>query len=156
MLLDLPKHVLFWHSWGLPKTCRPKLVFFSSHEPKLLPKLASPIRDKNSQNIAYWYKTYIRRNPKKEKYVSVWIFSHPVQICTLSTNSYRLRRRLRSAKHDNQRDMGYGPLANRLADLGHIDFYHDPQCRRRYYHPRTAGWAISIDCCVLWCVLFAR
>jgi hypothetical protein len=41
--------------------------FFLSHEPKLLPKLASPIRDENSQNIAYRYKTYIRRNQKKRK-----------------------------------------------------------------------------------------
>ena len=45
--------------------------FFLSHEPKLLPKLASPIRDENSQNIAYRYKTYIRRNQKKGKKVSV-------------------------------------------------------------------------------------
>ena len=45
--------------------------FFLSHEPKLLPKLASPIRDENSQNIAYRYKTYIRRNQKKTKKVSV-------------------------------------------------------------------------------------
>jgi hypothetical protein len=35
-----------------------------------------------------------------------WIFSHPVQICTLSTYSYPLRWQLRSAKHNNQRDMG--------------------------------------------------
>jgi hypothetical protein len=41
--------------------------FFLSHEPKLLPKLASPMRDENSQNIAYRYKTYIRRNQKKRK-----------------------------------------------------------------------------------------
>ncbi len=46
----------------LTKTC-----FFLNHEPKLLPKLASPIRDKNSQNIAYWYKAYIQRNPTKSK-----------------------------------------------------------------------------------------
>jgi len=41
--------------------------FFLSHEPKLLQKLASPIRDENSQNTAYRYKTYIRRNKKKRK-----------------------------------------------------------------------------------------
>ena len=45
--------------------------FFLSREPKLLPKLASLIRDENSQNIAYRYKTYIRRNQKKRKKVSV-------------------------------------------------------------------------------------
>jgi len=44
---------------GLPKLST-ETCFFLSHEPKLLPKLASPIRDENSQNIAYWYKTYIR------------------------------------------------------------------------------------------------
>ncbi len=54
---------------GLPKLST-ETCFFLNHEPKLLPKLASPIRDKNCQNIAYWYKTYIRRN-KKEKKVSV-------------------------------------------------------------------------------------
>jgi len=64
MLWDLPKHVLFWHSWGLPKLVDQKM-FFLNHEPKLLPKLASPIREKNCQNIAYWYKTYIWWNPKK-------------------------------------------------------------------------------------------
>ena len=60
--------------FGTPRVL-PKLVhqnflffgFFLSHEPKLLPKLASPIRDENSQNIAYRYKTYIRRNQKKRK-----------------------------------------------------------------------------------------
>jgi hypothetical protein len=44
-----------------------KTCFVLNHEPKLLPKLALPIGDENSQNIAYWYKTYIRRNQKKAK-----------------------------------------------------------------------------------------
>jgi hypothetical protein len=58
------------NAFGFTKTCFvsargasqnffTKTVFFLSHEPKLRPKLVSPIRDKNSQNIAYWYKTYI-------------------------------------------------------------------------------------------------
>ena len=42
-------------------------TFFLGHEQKLLPKLASLIRDENSRNIAYWYKTYKRQNQKKEK-----------------------------------------------------------------------------------------
>ena len=46
-------------------------TFFLNHEPKLRRKLASPIRDENSQNITYWYKTYIPRNKKKGKKVSV-------------------------------------------------------------------------------------
>jgi hypothetical protein len=41
--------------------------FFLNHEPKHQRKLSSPIRDENSQNIAYRYKTYIRRNQKKRK-----------------------------------------------------------------------------------------
>ena len=49
---------------GPPKAYLPKHVFFN-HERKVRRKLASPVRDKNSQNIAYWYKTYIRQNQKK-------------------------------------------------------------------------------------------
>jgi len=45
MLLDLPKHEMFQHSWGLLKLVYPNL-FFLSHEPKPLQKLASPIREK--------------------------------------------------------------------------------------------------------------
>jgi hypothetical protein len=52
---------------GPPKTYQPKHVFFLNHKPKVRRKLTSPIRDKNSQNIAYWYKTYIRRNKKNKK-----------------------------------------------------------------------------------------
>ncbi len=51
---------------GPPETYLPKHVFFN-HEQKVRRKLASPVRDKNSQNIAYWYKTYIRRNKKNKK-----------------------------------------------------------------------------------------
>ncbi len=38
---------------GPPKTCQPKLqnFFFLSHEPKHLPKLASPIKENNTQKI---------------------------------------------------------------------------------------------------------
>jgi len=58
--------------------------FFLSHEPKLLPKLASPIRDENSQNIAYRYKTYIRRNQKKRKKVLVGCKErHKANTCSL-------------------------------------------------------------------------
>jgi hypothetical protein len=36
----------------------------------------------------------------------LWIFCGAVQIRTLGMDSYRLRRGLRSAKHNNQCDMG--------------------------------------------------
>jgi hypothetical protein len=68
MLWELPKYVLFWHSCGLPKLVNQKMLVLN-HEPTLLHKLALAIREKNSQHIAYWYKTYIRRNPKKVWYV---------------------------------------------------------------------------------------
>jgi hypothetical protein len=41
--------------------------FFLSHELKHQQKLALPIGDKNSQKIAYWYKTYLRQKKKREK-----------------------------------------------------------------------------------------
>ena len=52
---------------GASQNFSTETCFFFNHEPKPLPKLASPIGDENSQNVAYWYKTYIRRNQKKGK-----------------------------------------------------------------------------------------
>jgi hypothetical protein len=42
-----------------------KTCFSFSHKPKCQQKLALLIGDKNSQKIAYWYKTYTRQKKRK-------------------------------------------------------------------------------------------
>ena len=60
-----------WKSgpYGVPEQQGDRTGFFLSHELKHRRLFASPIGDKNSQNIASGYKIYIRRNKKKSKKV---------------------------------------------------------------------------------------
>ncbi len=61
-----------YKSFGTPgadQNFKTKFGFFFSHKPKYPPKLASPIRNKNSQKIASWYNSYIWREQKNMKKV---------------------------------------------------------------------------------------
>jgi hypothetical protein len=60
ILIPIP---LLSKSFGTPEAdqnFKTKFVFFFNHKSKPLPKLALPIKNKNTQKIASWYMTYIQ------------------------------------------------------------------------------------------------
>ena len=67
----ISQNLLCFGRSGASENFSTKSGFFLSHERKLRRKLTSPNKAKNTQIIACWYITYIRRNRKKGKKVFV-------------------------------------------------------------------------------------
>ena len=64
--------------------------------------------------------------------IPYWIFRRWIQICSSSTHLYSIRQRVWHGYPKPIKVIWYYPIANGLADLQHINFYRDPQCRRQY------------------------
>ncbi len=116
---------------------------------KPLKNLMSPLSPGTKQHVQLDTKEL----GKTRLYKFIWIFRRRVRICTSSTNSYSICRRFWHGYPKPIKVIWYWPIANGLADLQHINFYRDPQCRRRYYCLRTIGLAYR-RCVLCWEIVF--
>ena len=89
MLLDLPKHVLFWHSWGLPKLVNQNL-FFSESQTKTSTKtrIVNP-RRKQPKHCLLVQNLHTTKSKKKQnkfrQAASIGISACLARICIKST-----------------------------------------------------------------------